>query len=120
VLECEVWRQEGSGSHRYVPSRLILPFSSVGILITPYISFDMMNKRLYKTYVNLSTIVMRVSNGTSEGKEHVILVNSHLDSTLPSPGAADDAISVGVRFSGVWMPLRACTDGGVLNNARMY
>ena len=56
----------------------------------------MMNKRLYKTYVKLSNIVMRISNGTSEGKEHAILVNSHLDSTLPSPGAADDAISVGV------------------------
>jgi Zn-dependent M28 family amino/carboxypeptidase len=58
----------------------------------------MMNKRLYKTYVKLSNIVMRISNGTSEGKEHAILVNSHLDSTLPSPGAADDAISVGVSF----------------------
>ena len=59
-------------------------------------SFDMMNKRLYKTYVNLSNIIIRVSNGTSEGKQHALLVNSHLDSTLPSPGAADDAISVGV------------------------
>jgi Zn-dependent M28 family amino/carboxypeptidase len=58
----------------------------------------MMNKRLYKTYVNLSNIVMRISNGTSAGKEHAVLVNSHLDSTLPSPGAADDAISVGVSF----------------------
>lgn len=56
----------------------------------------MMNKRLYKTYVKLSNIVMRVSNGTAAGKEHAVLVNSHLDSTLPSPGAADDAISVGV------------------------
>lgn len=59
-------------------------------------SFDMMNKRLYKTYVNLSNIVMRVSNGTFESKEHAVLINSHLDSTLPSPGAADDALSVGV------------------------
>lgn len=58
----------------------------------------MMHKRLYKTYVKLSNIVMRISNGTSEGKEHAILVNSHLDSTLPSPGAADDAISVGVSI----------------------
>ncbi|KAF9458872.1 hypothetical protein BDZ94DRAFT_1225561 [Collybia nuda] len=75
-LECEVWRQEGSGSHR----------------------FDMMNKRLYKTYVNLTNIVVRISDGTQEGKEHAVLVNSHLDSTLPSPGAADDAISVGVML----------------------
>ncbi|RDB27664.1 putative endoplasmic reticulum metallopeptidase 1 [Hypsizygus marmoreus] len=75
-LECEVWRQEGSGSHR----------------------FDMMNKRLYKTYVNLTNIVVRISDGTDEGKEHAVLVNAHLDSTLPSPGAADDAISVGVML----------------------
>ncbi|KAI0684198.1 hypothetical protein BC835DRAFT_1523949 [Cytidiella melzeri] len=75
-LECEVWRQEGSGSHR----------------------FDMMGKRLYKTYVNLSNIIVRVSDGTDEGKEHALLVNSHLDSTLPSPGAADDALSVGVMI----------------------
>ena len=27
-----------------------------------------------------------------------MLVNSHLDSTLPSPGAADDAIAVGVML----------------------
>ncbi|KAI0057402.1 hypothetical protein BV25DRAFT_1812524 [Artomyces pyxidatus] len=75
-LECEVWRQEGSGSHR----------------------FDMMGKRLYKTYVNLSNIVVRVSDGTPEGKEHAVLVNAHLDSTVPSPGAADDALSVGVML----------------------
>lgn len=58
----------------------------------------MMNKRLYKTYVNLSNIIIRLSNGTEEGKEHAVLVNSHLDSTLPSPGAADDAISVGIML----------------------
>ncbi|KAF5316325.1 hypothetical protein D9619_006761 [Psilocybe cf. subviscida] len=75
-VECEVWRQEGSGNHR----------------------FDMMGKRLYKTYVNLSNIVVRISNGTPEGKEHAVLVNAHLDSTLPSPGAADDALPVGVML----------------------
>ncbi|GJE93217.1 M28 family metallopeptidase [Phanerochaete sordida] len=75
-LECEVWRQEGSGHHR----------------------FDIMAKRLYKTYVNLSNIVVRVSDGTKAGKEHAVLINSHLDSTLPSPGAADDALSVGVML----------------------
>lgn len=73
-LECEVWHQRGSGSHR----------------------FDMMGRRLYKTYVNLTNIVVRISNGTPAGKEHALLVNSHLDSTLPSPGAADDGLAVGV------------------------
>jgi Zn-dependent M28 family amino/carboxypeptidase len=58
----------------------------------------MMGKRLYKTYVNLSNIIVRISDGTEEGKKHALLVNSHLDSTLPSPGAADDALSVGVML----------------------
>ncbi|CDO70121.1 hypothetical protein BN946_scf184783.g5 [Trametes cinnabarina] len=60
--------------------------------------FDMMGRRLYKTYVNLTNIIVRVSDGTEKGKEHAVLVNSHLDSTLPSPGAADDALSVGVML----------------------
>lgn len=59
-------------------------------------SFDMMGKRLYKTYRDLSNIVVRVSNGTDAGKAHAILINAHLDSTLPSPGAADDALSCGI------------------------
>ncbi|KAF9233723.1 hypothetical protein BU15DRAFT_53545 [Melanogaster broomeanus] len=75
-LECEVWRQEGSGSHR----------------------FDMMGTRLYKTYVNLSNIILRISDGTERGKEAAVLINAHLDSTLPSPGAADDALAVGVML----------------------
>jgi len=58
----------------------------------------MMGKRLYKTYVNLSNIIVRISDGTPEGKEHAVLVNAHLDSTLPSPGAADDALPVGVML----------------------
>ena len=58
----------------------------------------MMGKRLYKTYANLTNIVIRVSDGTSEGKKHAVLVSAHLDSTLPSPGAADDALSVGVML----------------------
>jgi Zn-dependent M28 family amino/carboxypeptidase len=58
----------------------------------------MMGKRVYKTYVNLTNIVIRISDGTPAGKEHAILVNSHLDSTLPSPGAADDGLSVGVML----------------------
>ena len=58
----------------------------------------MMGKRVYKTYVNLTNIIIRISDGTSTGKEHAILVNAHLDSTLPSPGAADDGLAVGVML----------------------
>ncbi|EJC99693.1 uncharacterized protein FOMMEDRAFT_160118 [Fomitiporia mediterranea MF3/22] len=75
-LECEVDRQIGSGSHR----------------------FDILSARLYKTYVNLTNIVLRISDGTEKGKEHAVLVNAHLDSTLPSPGAADDSLAVGVML----------------------
>jgi Zn-dependent M28 family amino/carboxypeptidase len=90
-LQCEVWRQQGSGKQR----------------------FDMMGKRLYKSYqstlfplsnvcvltvADLTNIVVRLSDGTDAGKEHALLLNSHLDSTLPSPGAADDAISVGIML----------------------
>ena len=60
--------------------------------------FDLMGRRLYKTYVDLTNVVVRVSDGTAAGKEHAVLVNAHLDSTLPSPGAADDALSVGVML----------------------
>ncbi|KAK7686296.1 hypothetical protein QCA50_010520 [Cerrena zonata] len=67
-LQCEVWKQEGSGSHR----------------------FDIMGKRLYKTYEKLTNVILRVSDGTPEGKENAVLVNSHVDSTLPSPGARYD------------------------------
>ncbi|KAF8715311.1 peptidase M28 family, partial [Rhizoctonia solani] len=63
-----------------------------------WIKFDMMNKRVYNNYVDLTNIVVRVSDGTPEGKRNAVLVNSHLDSTLPSPGAADDAISVRVML----------------------
>uniref|UniRef100_D8PVI5 Peptide hydrolase n=1 Tax=Schizophyllum commune (strain H4-8 / FGSC 9210) TaxID=578458 RepID=D8PVI5_SCHCM len=76
ALECEVWHQTGDGSHR----------------------FDIMGHRVYKTYRGLSNIIVRVSNGTAASKEHAVLVNSHLDSTLPSPGAADDALAVGVML----------------------
>lgn len=67
-------------------------------MTTVHTSFDIMGKRLYKTYRDLSNIVVRVSNGTDAGKAHAILINAHLDSTLPSPGASDDALPCGVML----------------------
>ncbi|KZO92928.1 hypothetical protein CALVIDRAFT_540603 [Calocera viscosa TUFC12733] len=75
-LECEVWRQEGSGKHR----------------------FDIAYHRVYKAYHGLTNHIVRLSSGTEASKAHAVLVNAHLDSTLPSPGAADDAICVGVML----------------------
>lgn len=48
--------------------------------------FDMMGKRVYKQYEKLSNIILRVSDGTRVGKQHALLLNSHVDSTVPSPG----------------------------------
>ena len=93
-LQCEVWRQDGSGSHRCVHPRI----TNVVLCMTKNSSFDIMGKRLYKTYVGLPNTIMRISDGTDRGKEHAVLVNAHVDSTLPSPGAADDALSVGVML----------------------
>ncbi|KAF8903001.1 hypothetical protein CPB85DRAFT_1255887 [Mucidula mucida] len=76
-VACEVWRQEGNGSHR----------------------FDIMNTRLYKSYVGLSNFVVRLSaKANANSTEHAVLLNAHLDSQLPGPGAADDAISCGVML----------------------
>jgi len=57
-----------------------------------------MDERLYKSYQNLTNIIFRISDGTEEGKSRAILLNSHIDSTLPSPGAADDAMTVGIML----------------------
>jgi Zn-dependent M28 family amino/carboxypeptidase len=50
------------------------------------------------TYPNLTNIVIRVSDGTPAGQDQALPVNAHLDGTLTSPGAADDALPVGVTF----------------------
>lgn len=59
---------------------------AVARVLTRNCRFDMMNKQVYKTYVDLTNIIVRVSDGTPAGKQYAVLVNSHLDSTLPSPG----------------------------------
>ncbi|EPX70912.1 peptidase [Schizosaccharomyces octosporus yFS286] len=58
--------------------------------------FDFMNKHVIKKYHGLRNIAVRLSNGTDASKEEAVLVNAHVDSTLPSPGATDDALAVGI------------------------
>ena len=41
-------------------------------------SFDMMGRRVDKMYTNVTNLIFRLSNGTSIGKEHALLVNAHL------------------------------------------
>jgi Zn-dependent M28 family amino/carboxypeptidase len=39
-------------------------------------------------------VIVRLSDGTEASKQNAVLVNAHTDSTLPSPGAADDLVGV--------------------------
>ena len=60
-----------------ISERVGLFWITNGMLIAAgSVSLDMMGKWLYKTYVNLTNIIVRISNGTPQGKEY---------------GAADDA-----------------------------
>ncbi|ORY84283.1 hypothetical protein BCR37DRAFT_334118, partial [Protomyces lactucae-debilis] len=77
LYEVEVLNQPGRGSHR----------------------FDFMGKVVMKQYEDIENVVVRISskmNGKS--KQNSILVNAHLDSTLPSPGAADDGVGIAIQL----------------------
>ena len=41
-------------------------------------SYHMMDRRVDKMYTNVTNLIFRLSNGTSMGKEHALLVNAHL------------------------------------------
>ncbi|KAK4057683.1 hypothetical protein OIO90_001331 [Microbotryomycetes sp. JL221] len=74
--QVEIWHQIGSGEHL----------------------FDFMDKMVWKKYLNIGNVIVRLSDGTDAGKQNAVLVNAHTDSTLPSPGAADDLLGVGVML----------------------
>lgn len=77
MYEIEIENQLGSGSHR----------------------FDMMGKVVMKQYSDIENVVVRISSKLNpRSKENAILVNAHLDSTLPSPGAADDALGIAIEL----------------------
>ena len=80
--------------------------------------FDFMDKKVWKKYFGITNIVVRLSNGTSASKENSILVNAHLDSTLPSPGAADDAAGVAVMLES--LRIMAKDPDLKLNNAILF
>ncbi|KDN48197.1 hypothetical protein K437DRAFT_255620 [Tilletiaria anomala UBC 951] len=75
-VEVEVWKQIGDGAHR----------------------FDFMSSVVWKKYYGMSNLIVRISDGTDEGKQDALLLNAHIDSTLPSPGAADDGAGVAVLY----------------------
>ncbi|KAG0048550.1 hypothetical protein BGZ83_006513 [Gryganskiella cystojenkinii] len=71
----DMWVQVADGSHR----------------------FDFMSKVVMKMYTNMTNIIVRLSCGP-ECDENAILLNAHYDTTLGSPGAADDALGCGVMM----------------------
>ncbi|KAG0343852.1 hypothetical protein BG004_004934 [Podila humilis] len=71
----DMWVQVGDGSHR----------------------FDFMSKVVMKMYTNMTNIIVRLSCGP-ECDKNSILLNAHYDTTLGSPGAADDALGCGVMM----------------------
>jgi hypothetical protein len=92
ILQCDVWVQKGSGCHSCVP----LPgrFAEA--------SFSIMDHDVLKMYGNVTNVIMRINtknppSGLRTGND-AILLGSHIDSTLPAPGAADDGMGVGVML----------------------
>ncbi|KAG0367073.1 hypothetical protein BGZ54_004448 [Gamsiella multidivaricata] len=71
----DMWVQVDDGSHR----------------------FDFMSKVVMKMYTNMTNIIVRLSCGP-ECDQNALLLNAHYDTTLGSPGAADDALGVGVQM----------------------
>lgn len=58
-----------------------------------------MSASVFKRYYSMSNLIVRISPvNDPAAKENALLVNSHLDSTLPSPGAADDGLGVGIML----------------------
>ena len=75
-VQVEVFKQIADGAHR----------------------FDFMSSVVWKKYYGMSNLIVRISDGTGESKKDALLLNAHLDSTLPSPGAADDGAGVGILY----------------------
>jgi len=64
--------------------------------------FEFMGKKVWKKYFQLSNIIVKLSDPSiPSSQENAVLVNAHLDSTLPSPGAADDVAGVAVMLEAI-------------------
>ena len=58
--------------------------------------FDMMGAKVIKAYNNITNIIVRLSCPACH--EDAILLNSHFDTTVVTPGASDDAAGVAVMI----------------------
>lgn len=68
--------------------------------------FDFMSKVVMKRYINITNIIVRLGGNDKPAT----LYNAHLDSTLPSPGAADDALPVGVMLETIRIMSRSTVE----------
>lgn len=72
----ELFTQFGDGAHR----------------------FDILGHPVWKQYYSMSNLIVRISDGSPESLENTLLLNAHIDSTLPSPGGADDGAGVAIMM----------------------
>ncbi|KAI9357667.1 hypothetical protein DFJ73DRAFT_820656 [Zopfochytrium polystomum] len=75
VKEFDVTTETVSGSHRFL----------------------LMNKEVDKLYTNVTNILVRISCGPP-CNENALLINSHYDTQIGTPGATDDAVGVSVML----------------------
>ncbi|KAI7862013.1 hypothetical protein BDF14DRAFT_1861093 [Spinellus fusiger] len=77
----DIWTQQESGSHR----------------------FDILDKMVLKQYTNITNIIVRLScplNGSGDRscEKNAVLMNSHFDTAIGSPGASDDGSGTAVML----------------------
>lgn len=61
--------------------------------------FSIMDHDVLKLYSGIRNVILKVSAKQGlRGEKDAILLGSHIDSTLPAPGAADDGIGVAVML----------------------
>ncbi|WWD16980.1 hypothetical protein CI109_101414 [Kwoniella shandongensis] len=83
-LKCDWWAQKGSGFH----------------------AFEILEHEVLKAYVGVANIILQITAihppscnaSASHLDQDAILLGAHIDSTMPSPGAADDGIGTGVML----------------------
>ncbi|KAI9630233.1 hypothetical protein KEM48_014156 [Puccinia striiformis f. sp. tritici PST-130] len=64
--------------------------------------FEFIGKHVWKKYFQLSNIIVKLTDPSiPSSNENAVLVNAHIDSTLPSPGAADDVAGVAVMLEAI-------------------
>lgn len=60
--------------------------------------FDILGHPVWKQYYGMSNLIVRISDGDEGSLDNALLLNAHIDSTLPSPGAADDGAGVAIML----------------------